>query len=852
MNFLRARFIFLPFMALVVSCATSPSAFAQSSRFTLRAEPDVIAANGISTTSIFVQLPQGRGAIEAAPLVRFATTAGVIETQAQLTGGVARVLLRSSTTPGTAIVTAFIGNSREAITVEFSEENGLARRYLEVAAPYVAYGADRSQITASGKTSLDFGDTHIESDVRLDIDLGNERVWAQGTKGSVSIRQGRGAKAKTLRGDRLFYDLRRKRGVMRRAEGLESGQLPRQEFVGNDFAPPVPDAASEEQNRVSPQNQSDNEIVAPVVKPPLAPSPSLALETEENRGSALVPAPAPPTAPEEAEREGAPTIVAPRALEGAKTDESELKTAAPAVQSNEKASKPTQFGDLGAQLNASGQNSPSTPDSLAASPAEMGAAESRVTALVTVPRAGGEAGNLENPNPPAYKSLPSDSGPSPRIVELPPPTIDTARGYWVASRRLRVFPRDKVQFERAAVFFNGQKAFGMPLYVLPLDGSFNPATDLLSFNSQGGLSIKAPLTYQASPRGTGTIFLKREPGSGFSTQRAGFSLAIEQQYWLSPRSHGQLSLDQIGRGAYNVNFQHQTQFSPDTSGSFFLNMPRHRDVFARASLSKELKAMQIGFEAFYDRPETQDANLRGQFFARMRPKAVGKTGWSYTLGANALAVKRGITRTITVGGGSGGGVGVPGQNGPPAGRTFTTTRPLVGQTLTAALQSPFYSPWRGAGVSANLLATAFNYSDGRRGVAPGITLGVSQKLGSADLRIDYTYDRSNLGLYGVTGESFTNYLSGNLTAQLSKKIGVSTFISRSLSDDSTYGSADLDYFFAPKWRAGIFTDYSAFAGTDSLLNYGWSVGRALGSREVSLNFDANRGRVYVELGNARY
>ncbi|HEX8464410.1 MAG TPA: hypothetical protein VF627_07310 [Abditibacterium sp.] len=834
-------------LAAVLWCLLGASASAQAFRFTLRAEPDVIPANGISTASIFVQVPQGTGGIQVAPIVRFATTAGVIESQAQLSGGVARVLLRSATAPGTAVVTAFIGNSREALTVEFSEDTGITQRYLEVAAPYVAYGADASLITASGKAGLDFGDTHIESDVRLDVDLGTERVWAQGTKGSVLIRQGRGAKAKELRGDRLFYDLRRKRGVIRRAEVGNSGQLARQEFIGNDFAllpaPETPDAPAAS----APVGNSASGSASP----PVTPSPYLRLENETTRGSTFVAPQALPTAPESATKETGSALFSPLGGVAPAKSASEPSGAAPAEAPSETASETAANGASNSASNAPGIVS----GSLADTPQAPQGQELRGTARVEVPRSGGARGEINGaPDLPAYAPLPTDEGPTPRIVEVPPPAVQVERGYWVAARRLRVFPRDKVQFERASIFFNGQKAYGVPLYVLPLDGSFNPTTDLVSFNSQGGVKLNVPFYYQASQAGTGAIYLRHEPGSGFSTQRGGLSLALDQQYWLSPRSHGSFSVDQLGRGAWNLNFQHQMQLSPNTSSSFFLNMPRHRDVFARASVVRDLRAMQVGLEAFYDRPNGQQDNLRTQFYARMRPKVIGASGWSYTLGANALAVRR-IAQTVRLnsnGSGSGGGVGLPGQGGGNGSGTATRTRPLLGQTLTASLQSPLISPWRGSGFTANLLATAFNYSDGRRGAAPGITAGFSQRLGRADVRLDYTYDRSSLGLYGSASDSFTHYVSGSLSAQLTPKIGIASFLSHSLRDGSTYGSADLSYYFAPQWRAGLFSDYSSFLDSNAFLNYGWSIGRTIGSREVSVNYDANRGRIYLELGNPRF
>lgn len=862
----------------LVACLSLP-AQAQNFRFILRAEPDVIAANGISTTSIFVQLPQNRDAITAAQTVRFATTAGTIEGQAQLNGGVARVLLRSSNTPGTAIVTAFIGSSREAITVEFSEENGLAQRTLEIAAPYIAYGADASQITASGPTSLDFGDTHIESDVRLDVDLGAERVWAQGSQGRVIIRQGRGAKAKELRGDRLFYDLRRKSGVLRRSEAQPN--LPaRQEFIGNDFAEP-PEPSSDTSNTITLQNPPDTAAANSPAGSTVA-SPSKPLETPGNRGSIFVAPNAPPLTGAPSEKSDRPDALTPPLL----LPNAPKPEAQPALPDSEKPTPSEPVGTQGGAITPAEVGVGASP----AAPIEVPAAGAAITpgslsgvlgALVDEKSRGESLAGLPPtsqkgdpvsgspeapglPEAPDYAPLNQPEGPTPRIVELPPPVIDAASGYWVAARRVRVFPRDKVQFERAAIFFNGAKAFGAPLYVLPLDGSFNPTTDTISFNSQGGIGLKFPFYYQATKGGTGAIYLKREQTGGFSANGGGFSLALDQQYWLSPDSHGRFSIDRIGQGSFDLNYQHQLQISPTTSGALYLSAPRHRDLFARASLATSISSLQLGFEGFFDKPQGTDSNLRGQFFARSRPREIGKSGWNYTLSANALAVQRNPRALInnstsggvtggTTGGGLGGGIGGPrGGGGDTDVQTTLSNRPLLGQTFGTSLQSPFYSPWRGSGLTANLLATGFNYSDGRRGFAPGANLSFSQKLGRLDARFDYTYDKSNVGLYAVGSDSFTNYFSGTVGVQFSSNLALSSFLSRSLNDSSTYGSADLSYFFAPKWRAGLFTDYSSFSRAKSLLNYGGSLGRAFGSREISINYDAQRGRIYFELGNGRY
>ena len=766
-----------------------PLAARAQNRFELRAEPDVIPANGLSTTSIFVQVPPGSAAITRRSVVRFATTAGTIEGQAVLSGGVARVLLRSASTPQTATVTAFVDGAREDITVEFAEDTGLRERYLEVAAPYVAYGQTSGIITSAGKAALDFGDLHIESDVRLDVDLNMERVWAQGNAGSVVIADGHGKNRVELRGDRLFYDLRKRQGVMRRSEATSEGGA-RQEFVGSKFAPPP------------------------------APAPD-----------GTVPAPKP----------DAPALITPAQNSGANA-----KPSAPVITPSAPAITP------------SVPDAPPAPGAVAGSLADNPAplvpgGETRISPLVQQPKPSAEPGELPT-EVPAYKPLP-DGNFTPRITELPPPNFNTGAGYWVAARRLRVFPRDKVQFERAAIFYNGGKAFSLPLYVLPLDGSFNPQTDLVSFNSRGGVGVRFPFYYQASKGGTGALFLNNAMGGGFSTAQSGPSLEVQQQYWLSSRSHGNFSVDQIGHSDFNLNFAHQEQLDARTTANLFVNSPRHRDLYARATVARDLSKMQIGFEGFYDRPENELGNLRGQFYARMRPKTLGKSGWTYSLSANALAVQR---VQFQLAGGTAGNGGVDpndggiliGGNGTGGTAATTGYRPLLGQTLNASLSSPQYSPWRGSTLSANLLATAYNYSDHRRGLAPGVNLTFAESLGKrANLGLSYTYDRASLGLYGATGTSFTHYLTANLNANLTNKIIASTFVSRSLSDKSLYGNAGLDYYFAPKWRAGTFLNYVNFSSTSShTLTTGWSLGRSIGNRELSLNHDSLRGKTYVLFG----
>jgi hypothetical protein len=871
------------FLLILLMTFLASSASAQTFRFSLRADPDVIPANGISTSSIVVQVQdEGATGITAVPMVRFITTAGTIESNARLSGGVARVLLRSSTTPGTAIITAFIGNAREQIAVEFAADNLGIARYLDISGAYVAYGDTEGVINASGKCVLNFGETRIESDVRLDIDLRREFIWAEGNAGTVVIRHGRGQNAKELRGDRLFYDLRRRRGVMRRSDA--SLGPARQEFMGTDFRP-LPQSEKAGHSDKGPGTP----IVPAKVGAPAIPLPALQSE-EPIIDSTTRTNPAGPVA--SAMQADAPVIVEPPVADNAA--EPKGNAAGGVRLSAEERDKGSVATDLLKKLQP-GQDTESDgvlkagistlyrieSESLAGSTGQPGAVNSqssgdreRTTVLAILPEnnRGGALGSSDekagapvtgdvsgapqqSAKPPVYSPLdttPLDTTNVKAILLEPdPPFVDVEYGYWVAARRMLVYPHDKIQCERATLFFNGGKVFSMPRYVVPLNGAFNPGQDMVAFNTAGGLTLNVPYYYMASPKAQGTVYFQHAPGSGFAAEKPGFALAVEQQYWMSDKSNGRLIVDQLGRGAWNLGWEHKLQFSPTMNGRISLDMPRHRDMFLRTSLYKEYSSMQLGMEGFYTRRNESDSGNRnqfqGQFFVRMRPRQLGKSGWFMTVSGNMTAMNRYNIGSIVTSGG-GGGVGLPGR---PTGSTLVEQyRSVFGQTLDISLQGPERRLWKGASLHTTLRATAFNNSLGRRGVAPGWTFGLNQNFGRlASMQLSYSYDKSG-GIFA--GTDVAHFLNGSLLLNPMKKVSINAFATKSLTDSSLYSAASLDYAFAPKWRAGLFTDYSTFGDTEDYLDYGWTVGRMVGQREISVNWSAVRNRIYFELGGFRY
>jgi hypothetical protein len=388
--------------------------------------------------------------------------------------------------------------------------------------------------------------------------------------------------------------------------------------------------------------------------------------------------------------------------------------------------------------------------------------------------------------------------------------------------------------------------FSRPLYVATLAGGFDPSSDILALNTQGGPTINIPFYYMASPHGTGTFFLQRAPTGGFSSDAPGFAAALDQQYWLSPGSQGRLTLDQLGHGDWNLDWQHSLQLSPTMNAAVYLDMPQHESEYLRTSVLKEFPTMEVGVEGFYNHAVGGTADEEGQFFARMRPKLIGKTGWSYTVGGNFMTLSS-FAETYESDG-PGGGNGMPTVPIPP--HYATRLRPVIGQSFDATVQGPDYYLWKGADFQAAVLGTVYNYSDSQRGISPGARLGFRQKLGNtANFSLDYDYDRGSLS---VLGQSFTHFVTGNLGVRLSQRVSTTTSLSKSMVDGSLYGSSEMDYYLASRWRVGLFSDYAHFNGTDPYLSYGWSIGRMIGSRELTFNWDRYRHELYFELGGVRY
>lgn len=187
----------------------------QRHTFLLLASPPQIPADGKSTCEITVRIDDP--SVPDGTIVHFTSSleGTVIEPQAVLRGGIARVKLRAGTVPGVTLVTAFFGASRQTIEVQLLPPGVEASRegqVIHIEGDYVAYAPAMNFVAGSGKVRLIYKGWEIQSDVRLDFWLDSKIVVAEGQPGmnKVVVTNGK----ERLEGDRLIADVGRQVGIL--------------------------------------------------------------------------------------------------------------------------------------------------------------------------------------------------------------------------------------------------------------------------------------------------------------------------------------------------------------------------------------------------------------------------------------------------------------------------------------------------------------------------------------------------------------------------------------------------------------------------------------------------------------
>ncbi|UCH35271.1 MAG: hypothetical protein JSV65_02655 [Armatimonadota bacterium] len=409
---------------------------------------------------------------------------------------------------------------------------------------------------------------------------------------------------------------------------------------------------------------------------------------------------------------------------------------------------------------------------------------------------------------------------------LPTDTGDT--NTWVVARDAVVFPRDRIQFTDATLYVGEKRVFSLPYYVAPLRGQRSLLNQIFSLSSTGGLNLDLPFYYAANETHVGSLHIRRRARGSYGYGRSGWSLGVEEQYLLTPRSKGTLALDDITESTRSVRLDHQVEFDAGSRLNMGFNYYRYNPDYPGALTAR----------AFYNR-RLSDADLNiialGSSIGGMsswsvdsnmhwRDRPVGRTGFAYD-----------VSGTLGYGGGqygygggllAGCGVGLA----PPAWR--------IGNSTSATLDLFQQFTWAQIGGQR----TTF---DARAIVRQGLG-----SLGSATLA--YNYNLSRGGYYSSYGREQVS-----LNAYLGKGLDwrASGYASYSLDRKSLFASGSVSYALpierpavgAGPWRVDLRGSFARF-GTAESVNSRIAVGRAVGDYEALLCYSPTASYGYGSYG----
>ena len=180
----------------------------------LFADPPRLSADSHSTSIIIAQVREASGGLAAdGTVVSFTTSLGSITPAAETRGGVARAVLTSGSSAGTALVSALAGGMRSEMEVEFTAggETQGAAAVLRLEGGQVTYNRQSGTALVTEDGRFEYGSVVIRG-AALQCDLAGAFLSAQG---NVEISNGKDR----ISADAVVFNARQGRGSLLRYEG---------------------------------------------------------------------------------------------------------------------------------------------------------------------------------------------------------------------------------------------------------------------------------------------------------------------------------------------------------------------------------------------------------------------------------------------------------------------------------------------------------------------------------------------------------------------------------------------------------------------------------------------------------
>ncbi|MHB1458116.1 MAG: invasin domain 3-containing protein [Armatimonadota bacterium] len=171
---------------------------------------------------------------------------------------------------------------------------------------------------------------------------------------------------------------------------------------------------------------------------------------------------------------------------------------------------------------------------------------------------------------------------------------------WIVSRKLTMFPNEKIQFFRASVYLGDIQIMNMPYYFFDY-ANRGALFNQIRYTTYDGLVVDYPVYYNVTDHNTGALKL-RYSGSkyGYGSYlypRKGFSLAIDQSYTLGENGDGRVFIDSFTSDKRSLELTHHQDFGN-------LRHPGRADFSVRFQPNSDFgkKAYTANLNIFGDKP----------------------------------------------------------------------------------------------------------------------------------------------------------------------------------------------------------------------------------------------------------
>ena len=140
---------------------------------------------------------------------------------------------------------------------------------------------------------------------------------------------------------------------------------------------------------------------------------------------------------------------------------------------------------------------------------------------------------------------------------------------WIISRKLTLFPGEKIQFTKASVYAGDTRVLSLPHYFYNYDRK-SPLLNQVRYTTYEGLIVDMPMYYRVTDSDSGALKL-RYAGEGngyggYNQPRKGMSLALDQAYSFGEKGEGQFFVDALDSEERSFELKHHQEFGTAKSG----------------------------------------------------------------------------------------------------------------------------------------------------------------------------------------------------------------------------------------------------------------------------------------------